>query len=257
MAPVVGQGVGVGDECSQLDLDRVGVLELVEQEVAVAVMEGGTHARAGSLVGERATCQHEQVVEAELSLSLTPGSRSDRSGTHYRDDPVDYLVGQMGHLCIEEGTGVLHLFSDIVDGDGACPVLLVAEPGAFGHHLAISQDPDRRKGVVGHRCQFVGVGLDQFQLDGHLVAGLDAVVAEVDEGSKGIDDGGDVDRYGIGGFNQAFLDLVPVLVETNDHPADVIERDAQLQPCQHRERQVLVVQQRVNEGVPALIEVDE
>ena len=42
-APVVGDGVGVGDEGCQLDLERVGVLELVEQEAAVVVGESGAH----------------------------------------------------------------------------------------------------------------------------------------------------------------------------------------------------------------------
>ena len=59
------RGVGrARDEHCQLDLDRVGVLELVEQQTGVALVQGSTSEIAGAQQSAR---QHEQIVELELA----------------------------------------------------------------------------------------------------------------------------------------------------------------------------------------------
>ena len=52
MAPVVGDGVRIGDEGCQLDLEWVGVLEFVEQEAPVLVGESGAHGEPVDRIGQ-------------------------------------------------------------------------------------------------------------------------------------------------------------------------------------------------------------
>ena len=59
--------VGRGDADRELDLDRVGVLELVEQEPRVALVEPRPHDRTLLGVTQKLTGEDEQVVELELS----------------------------------------------------------------------------------------------------------------------------------------------------------------------------------------------
>ena len=66
---VAGVGVGRGDEHGQLDLDRVGVLELVEQQPLVALAQRGAHAHTVRRVAQHRPGEHEQVVELELAGS--------------------------------------------------------------------------------------------------------------------------------------------------------------------------------------------
>ena len=64
----VGAGVGRGgDEDGQLDLDGVGVLELVDEEAPVAVVDGGPHGRAVGGVAQHLAGHDQQVVELELA----------------------------------------------------------------------------------------------------------------------------------------------------------------------------------------------
>ena len=91
-APVVGDGVGVGDEGRQLDLERVGVLELVEQEAAVVVGESGAHGEPMVRLGQDAPSQDQQVVEAELPLPSPLFGGFDRTAAHDLYQAVDDLV---------------------------------------------------------------------------------------------------------------------------------------------------------------------
>ena len=54
-----------GDAHSQFQLDRVGVLELVEQEVGVA---GVQRAAFPFVLAQQAAGEHEQVVELEAAV---------------------------------------------------------------------------------------------------------------------------------------------------------------------------------------------
>ena len=68
-AGVVGPGVGGGDAHGDLDLDRIGVLELVEQEALVAAVQALAD---GGVLADELAGEHEQVVERELA-GLAPG----------------------------------------------------------------------------------------------------------------------------------------------------------------------------------------
>ena len=55
------------EERSEVALDRVGVLELVEQQARVAGAQAAAHLPSVVGVAQHRTGQHEQVVELELS----------------------------------------------------------------------------------------------------------------------------------------------------------------------------------------------
>ena len=57
-----------GDADGQLDLDRVGVLELIQQQPPVALLQVGADGCAVRGMGEQVTGEHEQVVEFQLPL---------------------------------------------------------------------------------------------------------------------------------------------------------------------------------------------
>ena len=57
-----------GDADGQLDLDRVGVLELIQQQPPVALLQGGADGCAVRGMGEQVTGEHQQVVEFQLPL---------------------------------------------------------------------------------------------------------------------------------------------------------------------------------------------
>ncbi len=63
-ASAVGSAADPGGE---LDLDRVGVLELVEQQPLVVLVQRGADVRVAA---QQVAREHEQVVE--LQLALTP-----------------------------------------------------------------------------------------------------------------------------------------------------------------------------------------
>ncbi len=57
--------VGIGGEADgDLELDRIGVLELVEQHAVVSLVQESTDV---GVLGEQAAGEHEQVVELELT----------------------------------------------------------------------------------------------------------------------------------------------------------------------------------------------
>ena len=66
----VGRAAGPagGDADGQLDLDRVGVLELIQQQPPVLLVQGVPHGGAVPGVGEQVAGQDQQVVEFEFSF---------------------------------------------------------------------------------------------------------------------------------------------------------------------------------------------
>ena len=106
-------GPAGGDADGQLDLDRVGVLELIQQQPPVLLVQGVPHGGAVPGVGEQVAGQDQQVVEFELSLGA---AHLSGFGGRLRDAP-----GQLAQRGI----------------DGAGPHLAGRgdERGAFGLEL--------------------------------------------------------------------------------------------------------------------------
>ena len=256
-APVARDGVGVGDQGRQLDLEGVGVLELVEQEVPVVVGEGGTYGQPVDRVGQHASGQDQQVVEAELSLPSPVLGSLYRPAAHDLDEPVDDLVVESLHLGVDAIAGRPEPVAHIADRDAASPLLLAARVPAAGDVLAVAQDPD--DGQVVAFCLFEPVGeqVDQIEPIDHRVGFGGAVFAQLDHLAQFGDQRCDVDRLGIGGGCQTGVDEVPVLVEAAGHAAELVETDAELEADQDRGGVTGVAEQRVDDAGPALVEVDQ
>ena len=63
---VAGPGIEPGDQHRQLDLDGIGVLELVDEQMAVAAVQRGAD-HAAVRAPQHLAGQHQQVVELELT----------------------------------------------------------------------------------------------------------------------------------------------------------------------------------------------
>ena len=147
---------GVGrarDEHCQLDLDRVGVLELVEQQPRVALVQRSTSEIAGAQQSAR---QHEQIVELELA-TVAARMRSRERELAQHDEPhcqnvVDGTLAQHGGRRVERnqrGTGRVDVG----------PVGFLPRPA--GCPAAVVREQAHQKVVIG------GIGVAQFtQLGG-------------------------------------------------------------------------------------------
>src|SRR5438045_3125995 len=62
-------GVRGAEQCRDLDLDRIGVLELVDEKTLVALAQPATCPGAVFRVAQKRACKHQQVVELELARS--------------------------------------------------------------------------------------------------------------------------------------------------------------------------------------------
>ena len=94
-------GVG-GDQDRQLDLDRIGVLELVEQQVRVAQVQIASGLGIGA---QQVTGQHEEVVELETPVAAPRPSGLDDLGGHQGCESHQYRVSDrfehIGHRVID------------------------------------------------------------------------------------------------------------------------------------------------------------
>ena len=88
--------VGGGDAHGQLNLNGVGVLELVEQQPVVALVQGGAHGRAVLGVTQQRSGQDEQVVELELAGPLTGLGTGQGEGPDGAAEPTGARVGDLG-----------------------------------------------------------------------------------------------------------------------------------------------------------------
>ena len=106
------------------------------------VGQRGAYGESVDRVGQDASGQDKQVVEAELPLPSPVFGGLDRTAAYDLDEPVDDLVGEPLHLrsyaVVDGPEPVAHL----VDGDAAGPVLLGASLGAVADVLAVGEDPN-------------------------------------------------------------------------------------------------------------------
>src|SRR5205823_3670601 len=111
---------GGGDEDGQLDLDGVGVLELVEEEMGVALVQGAAGRRAGP---EQPAGQDQQVVELEPAFEAAGLGGAEDLPADQGQEPVEDVVddgGDDGGLAVVE------------DGDDALGGSDAVGPGPIG-----------------------------------------------------------------------------------------------------------------------------
>ena len=86
LVPRPRRGIGVGrrEERGEIALDGVGVLELVEQEVRVALAQVAAHLPAVLGIAQHLACEHEEVVELEPTRALALAGLVERE---LRDRP--------------------------------------------------------------------------------------------------------------------------------------------------------------------------
>ncbi len=73
--PASESGIGGRDAHGQLDLDGIGVLELVEQESLVAFVQAGPHHRSVLGITQERPGEHQQIVELQLPGPLAARGR--------------------------------------------------------------------------------------------------------------------------------------------------------------------------------------
>ena len=135
-APGLGAPDGGRDQAGQLDLERVGVLELVEQDVGVALVQGvaGLGAATQHLAG-----QHEQVVELEAAVAPAVVGGGQHLGGDAGQQVAQHLVGGGGH---GGGHGLVGRLDQVSRRRHVVPAALAAaaahlpRPGPEGAQLA-------------------------------------------------------------------------------------------------------------------------
>ena len=152
VAPVgSGGGRPAGDPHRDLDLDRVGVLELVQQQPLVALLQVRAHLGAVVRGGHQLAGQHQQVVELQPALLLPLAGPFDGGLGDAVGQPAQHLVEHL--LPDRRGVGL--------DGDQGGPEL-----------GEVAARPVRRLAVGG--LQLGGVTED-LEPGGRIGGGLESV----------------------------------------------------------------------------------
>ena len=92
-------------QLDQLELQRVGVLELVDEQVRVAAPQLRPDA---GVAGDQVTGKHEQVVKAELAVYAADVGSPAGESFQARDEPAERRVARHRHrfdaplLCLGE-----------------------------------------------------------------------------------------------------------------------------------------------------------
>ena len=100
-----------GQEDGQLDLQRIGVLELVDQEVGESVVQRTAN---GGGVADEVAGGHEKVVEHEAPLSHALLGRSHREPPHGSEQMVEDLSTDRIEQGDADGFGVGRGGSDVL-----------------------------------------------------------------------------------------------------------------------------------------------
>ena len=99
--------VGGGDANGQLDLDGIGVLELVEKQPVVALVQGRPHGRAVLGVAQQRSGQDEQIVELQLAGPLAGLGTGQGEGPDGAAESTGARVGDLGADAVQ-GLARLH-----------------------------------------------------------------------------------------------------------------------------------------------------
>ena len=243
VAIAVGSG---GDEDGQLDLERVGVLELVDEQVRVALAERVAH---GRLVAEEVARFDEQVVEREPAGPpplLGRRQREPADGVEEVDDGVVVHARQQFLLRRFRGRArVAH----VVDLDRR-PVRLLpvaARPSGFGQEvqrLQLALDPTEAVGDGGELLEVLAEEVVAARAPGHVGDG----------GRQRVDDRGEIDRPWRRGLRRARIEAVAMVVQQARHVAERVEAEATGQAPEHHGLVPAIVEELVEERPPPFVE---
>lgn len=251
VAPVLGLGLGAaGDADRELDLDRVGVLELVQQQPLEPLLQIRADRRVAP---EQIASQHQQVVELQPALGPTKLGRLQ----HPLGDPVRKVPKASIEEKLDQRTGDLdHLGAVTADFGDVGPVLLAPDPSDL---QAAQRLQDRELGLlVGRGVEHQPELADLQQLGQQPVLGVEARLGHpADLGGRGDQPGEIRHRDQLRRVDQdSFGDQVPVVAEQPRERPKML----QLDPDRHREKQRLgdgvVVEELLLQLGPALLESD-
>jgi hypothetical protein len=247
-------GVGGGDAHGQLDLDRVGVLELVEQQPLVAAVERGSHDGALHRVAQHPAGEHEEVVELEgarLSPALGGGERVvAQRGADAPGAAVEHPLAHLLHGVAHRAELRVHL-------------VLVAPPRALGAGVAVvlgwaaEQDVHEVELVTADPLQALAERREVVEGEPQPVAGVDARATQLHQGGElGVDLRDEVagrGRIGGGGRNEV-VDEVPRRVEGEGEGAELLRVDAGRVEQEDRALELWVLEELVEDAGPAPVE---
>ena len=168
------RGVRVSQQEGELELERVGVLELVEQDAAVPLVEGCPHGVADDGVGEQVAGDDQQVVEDQGPCMASLGGGLERGSHQIGEETSEHGTGRGPEERVPEipcGGGGLHDGRLVV-----APHLLVpVAPGVKGLPVVVvGEDADRVGLVDGAVERGLGVS-DSGQPDPELVVLVDVI----------------------------------------------------------------------------------
>ena len=119
------------DQHRQLDLDGVGVLELVDQQVAVAAVEGGAD-HTGVRAPQHLAGQHQQIVELELTGLAAFGGGIEREPAKLDRQPHHGCQRDLGAQLVASGADLLDALAETAEVVVVGPASLGAAAPAVG-----------------------------------------------------------------------------------------------------------------------------
>ena len=247
--PVAVGRIARAEQGGQLDLDRIGVLELVDEDPAVPVAQTRARPRAMLRVAEQRAREHEQIVEVELTRGPPLCDRalgtSRNRGNQPLDCDVEYRVGHRLALFAQLGDA----FAQAID---VCPVLLVTGVADPERRLIRPQELDTF-GVVERGAQSVPIVGELVETREHGVGVGPAVDARCAHRVELLEP--TVERQP--GQRRRLADpieQVPVVVEHLGHRAEMLQLHVGREEDEHRRLERRIVEELVDELVPARLE---
>ena len=238
-----------GEQHRELDLERIGVLELIEQDAAPPPRRGFTHRRVGT---EQVAGEDEQVVELERALAPP----LCRVGAHEVHHSPEQRVEDRASLRLDDRGpqrfGVSRRgprLRDIAGPVALLPLLATRDLRGVGQPLQPVEPVDGS----GEACP---VGRQLVDVDTEPVVGRGAPRApELGEVVERVEQGGDVDRGRDLGRERG-THAVDVVMEQLRDVAEVVEAQPEHQAHQQGVVEARVVVEVVEELAPPLLERD-
>ena len=238
------------EQHGDLDLQGIGVLELVDQEDPEPLAERGAHARVAL---QHVPRQHEQIVELDTAVT-TPllgvaAHEAAQTGNQHVEGRLLLPADERDARCVRLLEQVSYLL------DGTAPVRVPPHVLRELRHLAEQVEAVE---VVGRAAQDVGPPgepvdvLEELVLRDTTVHEAGSRLLERRHDRPQVDGGGrrpDPRRRG-GRGTQPFV----VLVQDACDPAQVVEVDAQRQRREQDRLELRVGDERIEELAPALLE---
>jgi hypothetical protein len=249
----VRRGVVVGgDEHGQLDLDRVGVLELVDQQVPVALPQRRPDRGAVVGVAQHVAGEDQQVVELELACPAPLVGRLEREAPQVDRQARDR---RDGHLAPQRAGPVPDVLVALLEG-GEVVARPVGRPAVGAAARCLAEQPELGVLVAG-RLDPAGPGLEVGELGQQLVVLGAASVAlgddRIDVGQQAVEPAGPV-RDLAGRRRGAVAGEVPVLVEGERDQPQAVGTDAARGGQEERALDRRVGEQLVEEAAPPVVE---